>query len=793
MTTTRRRCARRRPIVLVGFAVLVCAGRCCCLDDVLDSVPEELEAGSSCPPGQVPCNNSSFSACLPRVLHCDGIVHCREGEDERDCADLHGGLPSLLGVFFSWGVQNNTRAAVNLSSPRFSCNRTDVPKACYCDLHSKTRVFCQNSNLTQVPRAIPDVTRLTFANNSIGILPPGAFYGYTNLTSLMIVNSINGIMPGAFQGLAKLRMMTIENNHIPHIQGNSFSGLLNLIWLTLKYNEIRSFDFDVLRDTPMLEILNIEGNGLTRISKPIPKLPYLTWLVLNKNQIELIEVDAFENLKNLEALILRENNLMDVHEDTFKFNTKMLEIDLAVNSLTFIRPGLFRGLRNLKKIDISANSIKTLPVTLFHNLRSLNSLNLSGVEISNIDIRHFQQLPKLEFIYFTKFQYCSYAPYVRICMPKTDGLSSTEHLLVWPVLRLSVWVVALTTCAGNSVVLAWRLLSKKEDRVLSLFIRNLSMADFLMGVYLVTVGSLDVAFRDEYNQHAHEWMSSWHCTLCGLLAMVSCEVSVLILSLITVERYRCIKTNVRAVTVTAARYCLAAVWLAGLLLAAFPVIHWPQERAFYSSNGLCFPLHIDDPFMLGWEYSAFVFLGVNFFAMVLIMGLYLSMFAIIKEDRQRARPVTMKKQEDVVLALRFFFIVLTDCLCWIPIVIIKILALCEVRISENVYAWVVVFILPINSALNPVIYTLAAPTELRRRIEKFSQRILKCHKRIECILASNRTPRSSVATQSLTGTDIASASTDCTSAAGSYHPMARQSIAAIHELSESSEADDTVL
>ncbi|KAH9374064.1 hypothetical protein HPB48_005333 [Haemaphysalis longicornis] len=500
-------------------------------------------------------------------------------------------------------------------------------------------------------------------------------------------------------------LWTIENNHIPHIEGNSFSGLLNLIWL-----------------------------------------------VLNKNQIELIEVDAFENLKNLEALILRENNLMDVHEDTFKFNTKMLEIDLAVNSLTFIRPGLFRGLRNLKKIDISANSIKTLPVTLFHNLRSLNSLNLSGVEISNIDIRHFQQLPKLEFIYFTKFQYCSYAPYVRICMPKTDGLSSTEHLLVWPVLRLSVWVVALTTCAGNSVVLAWRLLSKKEDRVLSLFIRNLSMADFLMGVYLVTVGSLDVAFRDEYNQHAHEWMSSWHCTLCGLLAMVSCEVSVLILSLITVERYRCIKVTARATNLrpTTSKKgherarsdgdgcpVLPGGRVAGgPLLAAFPVIHWPQERAFYSSNGLCFPLHIDDPFMLGWEYSAFVFLGVNFFAMVLIMGLYLSMFAIIKEDRQRARPVTMKKQEDVVLALRFFFIVLTDCLCWIPIVIIKILALCEVRISENVYAWVVVFILPINSALNPVIYTLAAPTELRRRIEKFSQRILKCHKRIECILAS---------------------------------------------------------
>lgn len=41
------------------------------------------------------------------------------------------------------------------------------------------------------------------------------------------------------------------------------------------------------------------------------------------------------------------------------------------------------------------------------------------------------------------------------------------------------------------------------------------------------------------------------------------------------------------------------------------------------------------------------------------------------------------------------------------------------------YAWVVVFVLPINSALNPIIYTLAAPTELRRRIFKWCQQTIR--------------------------------------------------------------------
>ena len=58
------------------------------------------------------------------------------------------------------------------------------------------------------------------------------------------------------------------------------------------------------------------------------------------------------------------------------------------------------------------------------------------------------------------------------------------------------------------------------------------------------------------------------------------------------------------------------------------------------------------------------------------------MFYIIKRDRKHSRPVFIgRKREDAILASRFFGIVLTDCLCWIPIVVIKILALFQISIS----------------------------------------------------------------------------------------------------------------
>ena len=76
--------------------------------------------------------------------------------------------------------------------------------------------------------------------------------------------------------------------------------------------------------------------------------------------------------------------------------------------------------------------------------------------------------------YFSKFRYCMFAPKVRVCRPFSDGLSSIDHLLVHPILRNSVWFVAVFTCVGNLLVIIWRSISSKEDEILSLFVQNLS-------------------------------------------------------------------------------------------------------------------------------------------------------------------------------------------------------------------------------------------------------------------------------------------------------------------------------
>ena len=60
------------------------------------------------------------------------------------------------------------------------------------------------------------------------------------------------------------------------------------------------------------------------------------------------------------------------------------------------------------------------------------------------------------------------------------------------------------------------------------------------------------------------------------------------------------------------------------------------------------------------------------------------------------------------MAIKMGLIVLTDMMCWLPIIILSILVQTgRQTVSPYVYTWIVTVVLPINSAINPFLYTLA--------------------------------------------------------------------------------------
>ncbi|XP_054718212.1 relaxin receptor 1-like [Uloborus diversus] len=364
----------------------------------------------------------------------------------------------------------------------------------------------------------------------------------------------------------------------------------------------------------------------------------------------------------------------------------------------------------LLTLDLQDNGIYTIEVDAFDMLKRLDSLNLKNNPLRHMQAACFNPLISLRYIYFSSFYSCSIARKVRVCEPRGDGLSSQSHLLDNVLARAGVWIVAGIACLGNAAVIIGRamiVIRRETDGVHAFYIKNLSVADFLMCLYLFLIAGHDVAFRGEYIRYDVKWRHSWQCTLAGMLSTVSSEASVFILTLITADRYISIvyPLMMRRRTLLWAVFCVGASWSAALAIAILPTLNFGYfGDDFYGNNGVCLPLHIHDPFSRGWEYSMVIFCGINTVAFGFVSYAYIAMFLTISRSRLGLR--SSQQQLDRTLAKRFAFIVATDMACWLPIILIKICAVSGIKIPSELYAWVAVFLLPIHSALNPLLYTL---------------------------------------------------------------------------------------
>lgn len=72
--------------------------------------------------------------------------------------------------------------------------------------------------------------------------------------------------------------------------------------------------------------------------------------------------------------------------------------------------------------------------------------------------------------------------------------------------------------------------------------------------------------------------------------------------------------------------------------------------------------------------------GLNLVAFLVIVLSYSIMFHSIYKTGINATDLRSRLHRDVAVANRFFFIVFSDALCWIPIFLVKVLSLLEVEI-----------------------------------------------------------------------------------------------------------------
>ncbi|XP_058055872.1 relaxin receptor 2-like [Anopheles bellator] len=665
-----------------------------------------------CEDGYFRCN--STLQCIEQSKNCNGLPDCDDGSDELECEDDVG--RNYYDHYF-----RKRPAAINDQLPYTDCAWNDANNTCKC---RGTDVLCDNKGLTALPPSLaPDnVTLLDLTGNLFSELNMNVFQRFLKLSTLVLrhcsierieparqTNSIdalhldqNGLttLPEVFfPSGTVLRILVLSGNRINRLSARNFLNLDFLEELDLKDNLIDSLTEEVLVPLTNLRILYLNNNRLRKLDQGmIPQLVTLQTLSLAKNQIDAVEVSAL-NLPSLEHLYLSENQLAVIRNDTFG------------------------NLTNLVGLFLNSNKITHFELDAFCGVSKLATLNLQGNKFDRIDRRVLDNLTNLHYIHFTEFHHCKTALHVRVCEPKGDGISSNRHLLDNPVLRASVWIMAAVGIIGNMLVLFGRYVvgsrSSQAHAEHSLYLRHLAASDLLMGVYLAIIATADIIFRGEYLTHEEEWRNGTICAVSGFLNTLSCQSSTLLLTLVTWDRLVSVTRPLYQRPSSKTRVILRLVLLWGVATGAAVAPLSATEyfgAHFYGSNGVCLSIHIHDPYAMGWEYSAGLFILVNTFSLLFIGISYLRMLQAIRVSRNETRN-TLNCREKVV-ARRFAIIVATDCVCWMPVIVVKLVALAGYEISPSLYAWLAVLVLPVNSALNPVLYTLTT-AQFKQQLARF--------------------------------------------------------------------------
>ena len=607
-------------------------------------------------------------------------------------------------------------------------------------------LFNDNSNLIW----------LSLHKNNISVFPYGLFQGLTLLYNLYLQqNKIISLTSGMFNNTTNIDRLDLGKNEISMIPNRLFKGFIKLQHLDLHKNQLVYLNLGLFHETNNLAFLYLHENKLAVLPSGLfQELTRLKVLSLHTNNLKSLPFDIFTGLISLESLFVQNNYIASVSYQILRGLQSLRHLNLSHSYINSLDINSFEDTGKLEFLDMSDNKLERIP-NISH-LKHLTFFNLQDNSLIKITNKTFSNLSRDVLMIVSQPEVCQCYVSSDISCNALDDISpylTCSRLLSDRILVVIMWLIGLNALCGNIFVLSYRKVKRDKGQIQTFLLSNLAMSDLLMGIYMLFIASADIYFGESFPMQAERWRSGITCKIAGSISIISSEASVFFLTLISIDRFFNMKYpySDRKLRKTSSVVLASILWFTSVSLGIVPSSLGGNSdyTAFYDNSHVCIGLPlalikthsvivhkqlaysgrfwyekqlVESEYLgdiSGMYFASTMFLGLNCICFLIILVCYIEIVRAVLKSSKRVG-INKDIKEEIRMTVNVSVVILTDFVCWFPIIIMGILVQAKIlTLPPSAFAWCVTFILPVNSAINPYLYTIAhVISNHRKQVQK---------------------------------------------------------------------------
>ena len=267
----------------------------------------------------------------------------------------------------------------------------------------------------------------------------------------------------------------------------------------------------------------------------------------------------------------------------------------------------------------------------------------------------------------------------------------------------------------NSISIVFHIKFYSQLQGNKFFTLSLSLTDCLYGMYLLTINSANWYYRGYYAGAEFTWTKSFACQASSFITLFSFIASPLILFVMMLARFYVIqwpitskfKCEKHIEKITSSIIFITAICCLIMIVTFICIL------GQHVLTGMCILLYTNGQLSEFILVTSLTVICVQIFCLISNMTVNMFSVWILITKMNSIIPHCTKNENYKQIVINLFVVIFINMCSWIPSSVVFILPLIGYQISDYLFTWVFIAVVPLNYVVNPVLFSIVTPTMKR--------------------------------------------------------------------------------